>query len=228
MFKQLAAATIATVIALAIAPAHATHIHGSGQPPEIIISNVKLSMIFVTSDEYTGDLVEAANLLGNNFPATQGLKAADAICQFHADASDPPLPDSGWVALLSSDKTHASKRINSLNGPFIRPDGAPIAPSWAALFSTNSELGCANGLLCSPLINAVDLDENGDLRDTLVWTGTIPQGRGTFENCSGWSSGDPTFGTNGLSTAVDGNWLNTSEPPCGDSRALYCVQLTQP
>jgi hypothetical protein len=154
----LAIAT-ATLIAVASAPVSATHKGGvphgqnggdDSQTLESILSLLEPKTIFVTSMTYTGDL--------------GGLAGADIICQGLADAPGSIVPEGEYVALLSTDNVPASARITPSSGPYIRPDGVPVAASFAALFHVLSN--------SVDLITPPSIDEMGGTQAGQVWTGS--------------------------------------------------------
>ena len=158
-----------TLIALAAGPAFAQ----ANSVPEQLDNLLNLLMpktIFVSSTDHDGDL--------------GGLAGADLICQDLADAPGSIVPEGEYVALLSTDDVNASERITPSTGPYIRPDGAPVAANFAALFAT----GVASS--DRDLINSVFVDETGMFRDVRVWTGTVRSGTATVDNCLGWNSLD--------------------------------------
>jgi hypothetical protein len=101
-----------------------------------VLNLIEPKTIFVSSAGYTGDLVAEANLaLGTAFSNEEGLEAADALCQSLADGPDSIVPEGKYGALLSAGDVNAFSRIAPSIGPYIRPDGAPVAPNWVSLFA---------------------------------------------------------------------------------------------
>jgi hypothetical protein len=204
MLKNLTAIIAGTLIALGTGPAFAQ----SQNVPvglDALMNLLEPKTIFVTSTDHDGDL--------------GGLAGADIICQDLADAPGSIVPEGEYVALLSTDDVNASERITPSTGPYIRPDGAPVAANFAALFSTRFVSSDHN------LINRPFIDETGMFRDVSVWTGTSPRGTATSGNCLGWTSSEELDGDGGLSDSSLGTWLEF--PPdiadCVASLHLYCV-----
>ncbi len=174
--------------------------------------------IFVTSDTYTGDLVmEANDALGTSFSDSEGLEAGDALCQDLADADGSIVPEGEYVALLSTGEVGAASRITPSSGPYVRPDGVPVAASFAALFSTrftNTDFD---------LLSRVRGDELGNLFGSeVVWTNTTSNGLVASTSCADWSSAAGST-IAGDTNELDADWLDGPFPSCGDSARLYCV-----
>ena len=213
MFKHLLAITAATLIALAIAPANATHKdgpHGDSQFFEAILNLLEPKTIFVSSTTQNGDM--------------GGLAGADMICQDLADAAGSIVREGEYVALLSTDDVNASERITPSTGPYIRPDGVPVAANFAALFATGVSFDDR------ALIDRVNMDETGGSHfDERVWTGTVRSGRNGGNNCMGWNAAGGTGfeGDRGRTIFSFGEWLYTGFPggvDCGADLRIYCVR----
>lgn len=219
MFKQLVAGTAATLFALAVAPANAEHRdvpHGKGDTPSIeeILSLLGPKTIFVTSERYTGDLVAEAVGLGDF--VGDGLAAADAICQDHADGAGLT---GEYVAVLSSSEENANARLTPSLGPYRLVDGTPVAANYAALFSTRTGSTTADPNTDLPpiqLIAAVNMKETGvgfspvlPLDTRLVWTGSTTRG----EVLTDGNPLDPPMSLPRISTCDD--WTNKLPPTNG-------------
>ena len=210
MFKNLTAIIAGSLIALSAGPAFAQ----SQNVPEGLDALMNLLMpktIFVTSTtDHTGDL--------------GGLAGADAICQGLADAPGSIVPEGEYVAVLSVIGVNASGRITPSSGPYIRPDGAPVASDFGALFAAFD----AGGLdRTRDLLNPVIINELGTVSDVFVWAATSGSGVADGPDCLGWLSGDGgEAGTGGSSNSVAAQWLDFFLAPCdAPGRSLYCVGL---
>jgi len=206
--------------------------------------------IFLTSEAYTGDLVGEAEALLSMFFA-DGLEAADAICQFHAQLG---ALNGRYVALLSTSTVAAAGRLTPTVGPYVRVDGVPVAASFAALFSTR---GAAADDHAIRLITSPDMNEMGErLRSPdpagNAWTGTNSNGSldrsgpGGFLDsvapelsfCNDWTDNDQPVepdchhsipdqqpcGLTGRSRFTDSDWLQYEFVGCNNMRRLYCAQ----
>ena len=162
--------------------------------------------IFVSSTLQTADL--------------GGLTGADAICQGLADAPGSIVPEGEYVALLSTDEVGAASRITPSSGPYVRPDGVPVADSFAALFSTRP-LNTDRDLL-----SRVRGDELGNLFGSeVVWTNSTANGLQASSTCVNWNSAEdadgPTF--TGETNELDADWIDSSPLDCDQLARLYCV-----
>ncbi len=209
MFKNLTTIIAGTLIALGTGPAFAQ----SQNVPvglDAIMNLLEPKTIFVTSTaDHTGDL--------------GGLAGADAICQGLADAPGSIVPEGEYVAVLSVIGVNASGRITPTSGPYIRPDGAPVASNFGALFAA-FDAGLDR---TRDLINPVIINELGTVSDEFVWTATSGSGVADGPDCLGWLSGSVgEAGTGGSSNRVDAQWLDFFLAPCdAPGRSLYCVGL---
>lgn len=186
------------------------------------LSLIEPKTIFVTSESYTGDLVSEANTrLGTEFSASEGLEAADALCQDLAEALGSIVPEGEYVALLSTHNVHASVRITPSIGPILRPDGAYVAISAADLFVPSTEPYNA-----SPLINEIALTESADPQNIWAWTGTNQSGTHTDLHCGDWASEEPQNdeGTVGDPASAVVFWLEEDDLACDTEHPIYCVQ----
>lgn len=205
--------------------------------------------VFVTSESYTGDLVgEAQILLG--MPFADGLEAADAICQFHAQLGGL---NGRYVAILSTSTVSAASRLTPTVGPYRLPNGVPVANSFAGLFSTRLDniLGPAVNLI-SPL-DANESGMNVSGPDAVAWTGTGPSGEldqaapgGPFSSspspgksfCFDWTdntqpaelgchhsiSEQQPCGLAGNARTITTDWTHSEYEGCNRTKRLYCAQ----
>jgi hypothetical protein len=222
MFKNLTAVIAGTFIALANGPAFAqgmnvgeaitdlgTNLDTLQGDIDNLRNFVEPKAIFVSSSEHTG--------------ALGGLEGADGICQGLADASII-VPEGEYVALLSDDDIHASARLTPSIGPYVRPDGVPVAENFAALFGTGR--GASRFL-----INQPNVDESGfNAANPETWTGTLSTGiarGGADRNCMNWTVGDVVTseeGWVGVNNAVFDGWIDIFQRKCDVPSHIYCVQ----
>lgn len=150
-----------------------------------------------------------------------GLVGADNRCRNAAlNGLDGGLPNAlSFVALLSDSTTNAADRVHHARGWYRLVNGLPVARGW-------------DGLMTGPLVNAVNVNENSETADTVVWTGTAPGGMAVpgADHCNDWTIESIVLtGHFGRSASLDGDWLYWSNNPgnptdCYDMAALYCVE----
>ncbi len=155
------------------------------------------------------------------FGPNGGAPSADLICQMAA------LPLAGpamWRAWTSDSTTSPKTRFMTPDGPYIQPNGTPVADNWADLID-------------GTLLHAIDEDElGGTALDVDVWTGTSPDGTvsmaqspqgGTITNCADWTTitSDVDFAAVGRSSSPDLGWTEGPMPSsCLQSAHLYCFE----
>lgn len=155
-------------------------------------------IVFLTSTSQTG--------------ALGGLAGADGICASLASAAGRPGTYKAW---LSDSATSAAARLTHAAVPYYRVDGTKVANDWADL---------TDGSLLAP----IDVDENGVVADTAVWTYTHDNGSAATDvfdyHCADWSSGlVSNYGVIGSSNGTP-NWSFTLYYYCNSAFALYCLQ----
>lgn len=174
-------------------------VDGLSQGQGDVLNLILPKAVFVTSGEFTGNL--------------GGPAGGDALCQAAADDPLAVVPEGTYVAWLSTDTVDARDRITQTLGPYLRPDGAVFAKSFADLIS-------------SDFVNPVALDEFGDPRATTVWTGTRGTGKADPSHCAGWTSGlAGDIARVGSSNGTGAAW--TAGPvllDCDNAFAIYCFQ----
>jgi hypothetical protein len=222
-------------------------------PSEDLNENAILSLltpktIFVTSEKYTGDLVNAASQLGSY--EEDGLAAADYICQYHATNA---ALKGNYAAIITSSTVNANARLTASLGPYRTVTGAPVAENFAMLFSTREGISSSPHIPSIRLISSVRYTENGDSISSpspsflkAVWTGStalgeIPQlnpSSNTYPNvntCFDWTVGDAATGdcgnvnndncgVTGLATTTNTGWLRWETVGCDEMRRLYCAE----
>jgi len=161
--------------------------------------------VFVTSVKGSGDLSTWPDAGGET-----GIAAGDAICQARAAAAGLAKPES-FVAWLS-DSTHDARDRLTLDGPWTRIDGVPVANDLV-------------GLIGGHLFTAITIDEYGNNDSSMrTWTGTTQEGTYTGESCASWSSdSDLAHGTLGRKFRSDADWTQYSSSTCDYQwGAIYC------
>ena len=234
------------------------HAARQSKPPEDLNENALLSLltpktIFVSSGSYTGDLVSEAYQLGD-FAGTDGLLAADYICQHLADGAGLK---GTYRAVLSSTTQNANARISTSLGPYRLVTGTPVAENYAALFGTSDGTDASTPDLPPKwLISSVVVTELGDSLEgpgsptsRRVWTGSQANGalgppvagppgsgfEGEFTTCEDWTSDASEVecedfndvgvcGVTGQSLDASPLWLNTAREGCDNFRRLYCAE----
>ncbi|RPH97531.1 MAG: hypothetical protein EHM68_07920 [Lysobacterales bacterium] len=253
--KTVATCSAAVLLALAVYESAAGD---SNKSAANVNENSFLSLlvpktIFVTSDQYSGDLVTEAAALG--FLGSNGLAAADFICQYHAGAAGL---SGTYVAVLSSSMVNANARLTASLGPYRLTNGTPVSENFAALFSATfgSEFSTPPTPAIS-LISGIDHDEYGWDVDSpapdhtrLVWTGSTPlgevplfhwSGQSNRSTCSDWTEDsydgadqpqeecDASLnveycGLVGLSSSKGARWTDYWYARCDSTQHLYCAQ----
>lgn len=212
-------------IALAGGPSFAANPHGgTSTDTSIILSLIEPKTIFVSSTTQSGNL--------------GGLAGADAICQSLADGPDSIVPAGEYVALLSNilmvpedgsppfgEDVNATERLTPSIGALIRPDGVPVAASFAALFSTRTQLD-ASQPPSQWLMASINRDETGAQTGGEVWTATTAAGEAAANTCQAWTS-EIGWGVFGDTSENSPKWIFNPAPAatnCGELKHLYCVQ----
>ncbi len=161
-----------------------------------------VNVAFVTSTTSTGNM--------------GGLSGADAACMTRAAAAGLP---GNYVAWLSTSAATAPSRLGTASG-WVRPDGNVFARS-------------AMDIVTGRIIHPLNLDENGaDVRGATgssaalqVWTGVLPDGTSSTNNCSSWTSALAvrTADVGGLDRTT-GGWTAWQAARGGDQLAhIYCL-----
>ncbi len=159
-------------------------------------------LVFVSSTQSLGDL--------------GGIVGADATC--NQLASNAGLPGT-YLAWLSDEVVSPLTRFTRSTVPYIRVDFVQVAADF-------------DDLIDGTLEAAIKVTEEGEILDGLedVWTGTMSNGNGTFDDrsCSGW-----TEFLNFEDVAVMGNtgfteqgwWTQVGTDICFNPLArLYCFE----
>ena len=183
-----------------------------GPGPELPPFGVDGKLIFASSASGTGDLASWSPA----DPGSSGIEAGDSICRNLAtDAGLPnPLAFKAW---LSDSNNAAPARIFS-NGPWVRPDGVPVAASAAELTSSFRTTGIA-------------VTELGRyLGNNRVWTGTDDDGSPERDHCNNWQDSSGSFdGMNGIAQDSANRWSGFSPFSCSfNFLRLYCIEDVGP
>jgi hypothetical protein len=162
--------------------------------------------IFVTSSSYTGDLVGAANALvlagnvlspdGGTFGSAQGISAADALCQYHAELGRLR----GRFRAMFHGEADFFDSLTDDDGPWALPDGTPVANKVAELRS-------------GAIAVVVDRTERCEVRPKELADGTAPvwtgSGYSTIKQpatCQGWSSDSEALPDGGVNAGSAGDY----------------------
>ncbi len=160
------------------------------------------SIVFVTSMTFDG-----------NFVGTMSLnKSPDERCQEIAQVVGLPGNFRAWVSYINDT---ALSRMSSIQGQIIRIDNIVVADSLSELTSGN-------------LKNPINIDEKGNIFNTEVWTGTLPNGNLSLAgNCGEWqSNANPFKGDYGFSGSIEQEWTYIgNQIVCDELKALYCFEV---
>jgi hypothetical protein len=148
------------------------------------------------------------------FNPSQGIDAADVICQDQADTAN--LSGAYQALLATAGATAASRFPDLLTSTYVRPDGVVIADGATLAAGTSLASGIwqnAGGSYPS--------DES-----TSAWTGGItPSTAGTQgSTCNNWSLSGSGAGIQGKATFADDRWwAGLPGAPCSGAK-LYCLE----
>jgi hypothetical protein len=133
---------------------------------------------------------------------------ADDFCQYYATHGG--VPQGPYKAFLSFTAISARDRI--VDGPYVLPYGrGPIARSKAELFSQEH-------------LNAIQFDENNEVVNGLVFTGTDADGLPAVR-CNNWTSNnDFDFAMVGVIGATGSSWNAAGTTTCEQAAHVYCFQ----
>lgn len=139
-----------------------------------------------------------------------GIAAGNAVCQ--AQATTAGLPDPASFRAWLSDSSHDASDQLSLDGPWTRLDGVPVANSLADL---------TDGQLLAP-INLTDAGIY--LGNYGLWTGTTGAGVAAANHCNDWQDGGSSSqGDRGSAYRSNSWWTHFGSPSsCSSWFHLYC------
>ena len=171
-------------------------------------------VVFVTSLDFTGDLIAEAKIHGIKGKIKSSLDAADKMCTKFAN--DAGLPGEAYTAWLSDSTTDAKDRVTQATVPYVLVNGTQVAEDFADLVS------CLSGIC---LDHAINLDQYGTGINHDVWTGTNFTGQSSPETCSNWNqAAGASSGGGGNSSEVDALWTQQFNQQCTSYNGLYCFQ----
>lgn len=185
----------------------ANRVIGDGCSPECI----RERLVFLSSQDYSGDFDPEYE----NPTNLHGIPLADARCNALADIAGLRGEYKAWLSDFTADP--ADRFDVTFEGLYRLPAAhAPIiAHSWQDL---------TDGVLLHP----INIDENGEVHYTRVWTNTLANGhQATFNHCKNWTKHEwafpisTTFGTAG---ATDTQWTSEDEIPCWLTSHIYCFE----
>jgi cysteine-rich repeat protein len=155
-------------------------------------------LVFVSSVVYQGG-------------ALDGLAGADQRCRGLAAKADLPRFET-YRAWLSSSSLSAADRLRHSPGNYRLVNGLLVARGWDQLTS-------------GALLHPISVDELSQIRDTLVWTGTLPSGQAALSStlCDDWTTNSADAGV-GYSSVTDGWWSFFEDTWCGDELPIYCLE----
>lgn len=145
-------------------------------------------------------------------PGTEGIEAADSICNNRAEVWSYPEVGS-YKAWISDESTNARDRFVH-DGPWQTPDGIPVAENMADL---------TDGDILAPINQHFFTSHR-------VWTGTDQFGMKVAGNtCESWTVSS-LFGKVGQSDNVGPNWTAWSNANCmiGGGGHLFCLSDAPP
>ena len=202
---------------------------GDTQPPWLLLCGVADSKcVFVTSETFTGNLVQAAQGSPYNGNPSNGLEAGDLICQHLADAPGSRAAPGTYKAWLSATTIQtAADRLTHALVPYVRVDGARVADDWSDL--TTCEVDAGSGQ-CWGSKNPVGVTERlAPPQVSLVWTNTGDGGdlprNDRRADCVAWTSSDGSQdGEGGDPQSYNQDWTDYYRASCDVEAALYCFQ----
>lgn len=165
---------------------------------------------FLTAERGSGNLGDPMSWPDSG--GETGVLAGDATCQAEAAAAGLADPGSYKAWLSDGGSMIDAADLFMHDGPWIRPDGVPVADNLADL---------TDGSLFAP----INVTAAGDyLGNWAVWTGSSEAGLGTTFHCDSWQSDDPgDSGSRGTVNEVY-FWYGPSTGPCNNEFGhLYCL-----
>lgn len=178
-------------------------------------------LIFVTEEAFSGDLMSAANGVGDGGDAganeagaafTDYRAAADALCQRAAASAGKT---GNFIAIIQANGDDAFARIKDSDGPWALADGTPVA-------NTQSEL--KQGLWrvsVDQTASGATRTDAGDNGQNRVWTLGVPA-----VDCNSYSSGTNAHGSYVGDFALTGpDGISVASVTCDKKSALYCAQV---
>ncbi len=175
-------------------------------------------IVFVTSDDYTGDLTGLSDA-----DANEGIVGAHRYCNTAAQEAGLPGHYKAWVSINSF--YEARDMLDHSTDAYYKLDvyddsSSNSGSAWVKVADNWTDL--TDGTLDS----AIDRDEYGTYVTDYVWTGTTTSGEqhtsGIYD-CSDWKS---TSGSGYIGRTLYSNsgWTSQATAACGTSYHLYCFQ----
>ncbi len=170
--------------------------------------DVPVGTIFVTSEEYEGDMgapsggIDLANKNCNKLARAAGLKGQ-------------------WVAMLSTSEIYLDGLVSN------------ILPSNQMFYNMNNEViaNSVDDLFDGELFNPILYNELGEILEVGVWTGSYPNGSLTL-SCDDWTEENgQSYGTYGFSNADNNYWLGNTLgssffwASCDWEEHIYCLRI---
>lgn len=139
------------------------------------------------------------------------IKQIDINCYLQADNAGL-LNGLDWISWNSTSDLNIKSKIFQSSSKYQLVNGDIVANSFSELIGGN-------------LQNPVNMDENGNIHDVRVWTGTTEFGESSEFNCSNWTSDfQRNLGTYGWSNKTNAEWTNADEANCDDKLHYYCIE----
>lgn len=168
------------------------------------------STVFLSSALYDGDLVSAATGLG--YGGSDGVEAADYICQSLADAEGLSGSYMAWISTGPGDDPD-SRFVQSTN-PYLLVNGTKIADNWTDL--TDGTLDAA-----------INIDETGasvGSGSSHTYVGSNGQSAGA-DYCAAWTdSTGASDGADGNINSTSSSWTSSGADLCSVTKHLYCFE----
>jgi len=159
---------------------------------------LETKLIFVSSATHDGYL--------------EGLAGADSLCRNLAVAAGRSGTFKAW---LSDSNTSAATRLTHATMPYVLVDGTVVAANW-------------DGLTSGSLQHAIDRDETGMHSNSLVWTGSTPDGSLLHASvtCMDWSSADFSYYGGYGGPTQTGSWTQVYDYglSCKNFLSVYCLE----
>ena len=150
-------------------------------------------------------------------PGTQGhfggVIGADYECRHRATKLFLPNGER-YMAWISTSEVQPIDRLYHARGPYKLVNGLRVAANWDALVSGTLE-------------NPINVTELGHTSESLVFTGTRPDGTRDPDSthCDDWTDNDgDNFAWFGVTTESDYNWTYALKSICGIGANLICFE----
>lgn len=173
--------SIAILLLAAIAAASATHLMAAVIPPVGLAPGSQYQLIFVTAASIAGTF-------DTNAPYNAFVNSEAAL--------SPTLPATTWHSVTSMYNLYDSATWTTPSG------GDAHASPELPVYNTAGQLVSERGLyIPSSYVNPVGYDQYGGYFQTVVWTGTLPDGNSYAGHALGTSS-QPALGRSDISAST--------------------------